>query len=265
MAPETETQETQTTETETQTETTETEASSEESGSQAETETQTATESTEPASISEELKAQEASEKSTDTESEESTTEGDGGGGSSESGAPDKYETFTRPDGFAWEDADDTTFADLMKDSGLSQDKAQAVMDFVTKHGAERVIPGLEAKQKEEYAKHRAGELARAKENPLLIGEDGEQWGATMALVNRVVKRFTGTGKEAEGVMSALEAGGFLDQEAFLVLISQIGGVMTSDTLAGGGDPALEDDAWDNMTPSEKIEFARKQREDKAA
>ncbi len=166
-------------------------------------------------------------------------------------GAPAEYDTFETGEGFSWNKADEAGWGDLMQQLGATQGTAQALLGVMEAHTSNRVIPDLLESQKAEEAVQRKAWLSEAKEDPVLIGEDGKQFDANINLAGRALKQFSGKGDAGEAVMAAVKEMGFLDHPATLKILANAGRSTMSDTLDDSGDPGSEN--YDNLPPEEKM------------
>lgn len=195
--------------------------------------------------------AEAVTKKPTEPVSGESGAEGKGEAVASESGVPDQYAAFVRPEGFEMSDERTSQFGDLMREGGLGQQMAQKVLDLVTA-GEVGALKAMDARQKDAFVEYAKAQMEEAKKDPRLIGEGGGEWEASMATIQKVVERFTGKGHEAEGAIAALKEAGITANKDFMVLMRSVGGAMSADTLDPSGDPGASG-SWEKKTLAEQL------------
>ncbi len=202
------------------------------------------------------------SEKSAETKgSGETTASEDGEGGDSDDGQPDKgapetYSGFDVPEGFAWSEKDTEPFAEQMKGLDASQEQAQEMLSFMAAHVNDRVIPGLEKRQEEEYAEQVKQLRQAAQDDPVLGGENGELFDSNLKLSAKVLDRVTQDLKKAgaeSNVIDALQELGDLHRPALMHVLVWAGKRTLPDTLDGPGDGGGVSDDWDSTPAHERM------------
>lgn len=142
-------------------------------------------------------------------------------------GAPDVYEDFKVPEGMeASKDLVDE-FKPVLKELNLSQDKAQALIDFYTA----KVLPGMQAKGLEVWNNELAQRQQAIEKDPEIGGDKLKATGET---INRVANTFLKPEETAELMEYSKRFG---DCPAFVKLLTRVGGAMKDDgvVLAGAG------------------------------
>lgn len=225
------------------------------------TETSETTETTgEPESITEALeaaKADDTSEQSTETtaDSEETTADTDGESDDETeppAGAPEKYTAFEVPDGFAWSDEAESHWADKMKESNVSQEDAQVLLDIMADQSEKFGTPDLQKRQDTAFAAQKKAGLETIKKDPAIIGEKGDEFKASMNLASKALDQYCGTDKVGMSRRARLVAKGYLDDPDLAHVFVGVGKGMSSDSLDAPGDPGM-DTSYDDLPASERM------------
>jgi len=141
-----------------------------------------------------------------------------------EAGAPEKYEQFKVPEGFALDEDILTEFSDAARTKGLDQETAQKFIDVGVKL-AQKVAKGLEENWKEVRKTWRKD-----------LESDGEFGGTnlreTVKGANRVLAKY-GT----KPLSDWLQASGAGDNPDLIRLLSSVDKATREDTFHGGGQP----------------------------
>ena len=142
-------------------------------------------------------------------------------------GAPEAYEDFKVPEGMEASQELVDEFKPVLKELNLSQDKAQALIDFYTA----KVLPGMQAKGLEVWNNELAQRQQAIEKDPEIGGEKLKATGET---INRVANTFLKPEETAELMEYSKRFG---DCPAFVKLLTRVGGAMKDDgvVLAGAG------------------------------
>lgn len=142
-------------------------------------------------------------------------------------GAPEDYEDFKIPDGMEASKELVDEFKPVLKDLNLSQDKAQALIDFYTA----KVLPGMQAKGLEVWNNELAQRQQAIEKDPEIGGDKLKATGET---INRVANTFLKPEESAELMEYSKRFG---DCPAFVKLLTRVGAAMKDDgvIMAGAG------------------------------
>lgn len=142
-------------------------------------------------------------------------------------GAPEDYEDFKIPEGMEASKELVDEFKPVLKDLNLSQEKAQALIDFYTA----KVLPGMQAKGMEVWNNELAQRQQAIEKDPEIGGEKLKATGET---VNRVANTFLKPEESAELMEYSKRFG---DCPAFVKLLTRVGAAMKDDgvIMAGAG------------------------------
>lgn len=142
-------------------------------------------------------------------------------------GAPETYEDFKVPEGMEASQELVDEFKPVLKDLNLSQEKAQALIDFYTA----KVLPGMQAKGLEVWNNELAQRQQAIEKDPEIGGEKLKATGET---INRVANTFLKPEETAELMEYSKRFG---DCPAFVKLLTRVGGAMKDDgvVMAGAG------------------------------
>ena len=195
-------------------------------------------------------------------DSEETTASEDGESGSDAEGqpqgAPEEYAAFDVPEGYAWSEKAETNWAELMKESNVSQEDAQQLLGIMAEQTKEFGIPDLQRQQDEEFAGQRKEWLGQAEKDPVLGGENGENFKANLALAAKVLATVDeGLKSEKLGysVTDTMKKMGWLDHPAALHILVGLGRRTLPDSLDPPGDGGGESKSWDEMSLHEKLGY----------
>lgn len=140
-------------------------------------------------------------------------------------GAPEAYEDFKVPEGMEASKELVDEFKPVLKDLNLSQEKAQALIDFYTA----KVLPGMQAKGLEVWNNELAQRQQAIEKDPEIGGEKLKATGET---VNRVANTFLKPEETAELMEYSKRFG---DCPAFVKLLTRVGSAMKDDGVIFGG------------------------------
>lgn len=142
-------------------------------------------------------------------------------------GAPEKYETFTAPEGVTLDQELLGKFSTTAKELNLSQVGAQKLFDLAAEN-AKAIV----AQQQEQARKTREGWVNELKADKEF---GGEKFGATVLSAQRTLGKF-GSPK----LMADLEDSGFGDNAELIRLLTRVDKATREDTIVDG-DPAGAD------------------------
>ncbi len=142
-------------------------------------------------------------------------------------GSPEAYEDFKVPEGMEASKELVDEFKPILKELNLSQDKAQALIDFYTA----KVLPGMQAKGLEVWNNELAQRQQAIEKDPEIGGEKLKATGET---VNRVANTFLKPEETTELMEYSKRFG---DCPAFVKLLTRVGAAMKDDgvIMAGAG------------------------------
>jgi hypothetical protein len=144
-------------------------------------------------------------------------------GGSEITGAPEKYEAFTMPEGFEIKGDVLSEFHDLAKGLGLSQEKAQGLAALAAKN-AQTTLQAT----RDNWDKTREG-WVESLQNDKDYG--GENFVKTVESAKRVVRKFAA---EPEGFIDFLDASGLGDHPGLIKFLANVDKAMGEDRSVDG-------------------------------
>lgn len=139
-------------------------------------------------------------------------------------GAPESYEAFVVPEGFALQDDDAKSFGELAKEANLTQAQAQKFMDL----GAARVA-ALAQSQQDAYKATVEGWAASTKADPEI---GGAKLPATVKYAQKALAAF-GEGTDAA---EAFETTGLGNHPGIIKMLARIGKDLSEDGVVAGGN-----------------------------
>ncbi len=196
------------------------------------------------------------SEQSTEAETSAETTEDEDGTSGDEDGtpegAPEEYAAFEVPDGLGWSDDTLGSWNDVMRESNLSQEGAQAFLDNMAAFNTDVAEPALKQRQDDAFTALQEKWKEEIRKHPALIGEDGQQLKANIRLAEKVLDSFDAKGELGEGVKDTLTEMGWLYNPQTVCLLVGIGRSTLPDSMDAQGDPGVSDD-WDNLPAHKRM------------
>jgi hypothetical protein len=139
-------------------------------------------------------------------------------------GAPEKYADFTLPEGLTLDPKDVAGFHEVAKGLNLTQEQAQALVDFQAKHELEKV-KGVETF----WAKQAADWAQAAKDHPEF---GGDKFNESVKLANQAIDKFG-----SKELREDLGKYGFQNNPHLFVFLAKVAQSTKDDKLVTGGSP----------------------------
>jgi hypothetical protein len=207
-----------------------------------------------------------ASEESDESGGSEETTasEGEGSGDEDEgqqpeeaAGSPEKYSDFNVPDGMGWTEDDAEGWSAVFSDVGASQETAQKLIDKMTSHMLDRIIPNLIVQQEQMQSERDKKSEQEARDSEYL-GGSSEDFEANMKMVgtyigNVVKSKSMQDSGLGEGVIDMLQERGLFVEPKLMAFFKAAAEGTRPDTLDGPGDGGGGDSDWETKKAHEKM------------
>jgi len=157
------------------------------------------------------------------------------------SGAPEKYEAWKVPEGYELDTGLSEEVNPIFKELGLTQEQAQKLVDFYSKHSIKSAEDMQKAGNEAFWALRREwrDSLLKDPETGKLTGKDGKH-GPDSPLISTISKALDGlqNPKLVTDFKAAMELTGAGDNPAFVKVLHALAKQVTEgDSYAGGGKP----------------------------
>lgn len=148
---------------------------------------------------------------------------------------PENYAPFKIEEDFAFDESLGKKFSELAKGNKLSQEKAQALVDFSIEHAK-----ALAVKQQEDYAKIRQEWVAEIKADPEY---GGAKFDETVVRAQRALKTFVPVDEKGSAkfdMIGLLKSTGLTDNPTMIKFLAHIDRMTGEDKIVKGGPNEVE-------------------------
>lgn len=161
-----------------------------------------------------------------------------------EEGAPEKYETFSAPEGVELDQEMLDEFSNVAKELNLSQENAQKLVDFGPK-----LLQKAQERQTQQWLEIREGWVKDLKADKEF---GGEKFNETVERAKRALNTFGDEGLTKLLLPPEKGGTGFGDNDAIIKFLARVDKATSEDAIVDGGEPGKDNrGAADVLYPSQ--------------